>query len=155
MEQKIVSDAHNNGHFAVHKTIHAIQQSFWIPHLESRVSLLIFAMLNTLFTKKAGKKDAYRPMDATSKQCKYILSMVNFFTKLVWLFPTKPTGDKEILIDSKSGLKYSSRLSATEGLDLCPNYLKSRQKPIMLIIYYAHQVSYVAMEKSNEPIDQF
>lgn len=38
MEQEIILDAHNNGHFALQKTMHAIQKSCWIPHLESKVS---------------------------------------------------------------------------------------------------------------------
>ncbi|XP_041565903.1 LOW QUALITY PROTEIN: uncharacterized protein LOC121467710, partial [Drosophila elegans] len=36
MEKYVIVDAHNSGHFALQKTVHAVQQSYWIPHLEQK-----------------------------------------------------------------------------------------------------------------------
>ncbi|XP_046868993.1 uncharacterized protein LOC124461530 [Drosophila willistoni] len=36
-------------------------------------------------------------MDSTSKQYKFILAMVDGFWKFVWLFPTKSTGQEEVI----------------------------------------------------------
>lgn len=41
--------------------------------------------------------DHLGPMDATCKQYKHILAMVDGFSKFLWLFPTKSTGAEEVV----------------------------------------------------------
>jgi len=92
LEREIITEAHNAGHFAVQKTMHAIQQSYWIPHLEGKVlKILGNCMKCIIYNKKLGKKEGFlhqidkgsKPlhtihvdhlglMDATSKHYKYI-----------------------------------------------------------------------------------
>lgn len=115
MEKEIITNAHNFGHFAVQKTLHSVQQNFWIPHLERKVTQIIGNCVKCIIhNRKIGKKEGYLhcinkgekpldtlhvdhlgPMDATTKQYKYILAMVDAFTKFVWLYPTKTTSCEE------------------------------------------------------------
>lgn len=116
-EKEIIKEAHNNGHFSVKKTLHDIQQRYWIPHLEDKVRQVVENCIPCiLVNKKSGKKEGYLhpiakgdrplqtlhvdhvgPMDATGKQYKYILTMVHGFSKFVWLYPTKTTNAQETI----------------------------------------------------------
>lgn len=40
MEVEIIKNALENGHYATQKTMHAIQQQYYIPHLEKRFNWL-------------------------------------------------------------------------------------------------------------------
>lgn len=117
MEVEIIKNAHENGHYATQKTMHAIQQQYYIPHLEKKVQLVINNCVKCIiYNKKTGKKEGFLscidkgnvpletihidhlgPMDATSKMYKYILAMVDGFSKFVWLFPTKTTNAEEAI----------------------------------------------------------
>lgn len=117
MEYEIINNAHVNGHFAVRKTMHSIQQQFWIPHLEHKVSNVVNTCVKCIINnKKLGKQEGYLncidkgsqplhtlhldhlgPMDSTAKQYKFILAMVDGFSKFVWLFTTKSTGSDEVI----------------------------------------------------------
>lgn len=58
MEREIISEAHGVGHFASQKTIHSIEQQFWIPHLESLVIKFISTCIPCIISnKKLGKQD--------------------------------------------------------------------------------------------------
>lgn len=103
MEHEIIVDAHKNGHFALQKTMHALQQQFWIPHLERKVAQIINTCIKCIIVnKKLGKQegnlyciekgdkplhtlhvDHLGPMDATAKQYKFIFAMFDAFTKFV------------------------------------------------------------------------
>lgn len=41
--------------------------------------------------------DHYSPLERTKNKSKYILVIVDGFTKFVWLFPTKSTGTAEVM----------------------------------------------------------
>lgn len=117
MEKEVIAEAHSAGHFAIQKTAHGVQQFYWIPHLQQKVQQLVRNCVKCIiFKKKLGKKEGFLncidkgdtplhtlhfdhvgPMDATAKQYKYILSMVDSFSKFVWLFPTKTTSCEETL----------------------------------------------------------
>lgn len=117
MEREIINEAHNVGHFAVQKTVHSIQQQFWIPHVERKVEQVVNACIKCIiYNKKIGRQEGYLccidkgsqplhtlhvdhlgPMDVTTKQYKFIFAMVDGFTKFVWLFTTKTTGCDEVL----------------------------------------------------------
>ncbi len=55
MEREIISEAHGVGHYVSQKTIHSIQQQFWIPHLESKVTRLISAGIPCIIANNIGK----------------------------------------------------------------------------------------------------
>ncbi|XP_035918160.1 uncharacterized protein LOC118516404 [Anopheles stephensi] len=117
MERQIISDAHNAGHIGVQKMMHGIRQKFWIPHLEMKVRQHIGNCVPCiLHNKKLGLKEGYLspipkgdvplhtlhmdhvgPMDTTAKQYRYILTIVDSFSKFVWLYPTRTTTAEEVL----------------------------------------------------------
>ncbi|KAH8303935.1 hypothetical protein KR044_000182, partial [Drosophila immigrans] len=41
MEREVIANAHEDGHFAVQKTMHSIKQQYFIPRLEGKVSKFI------------------------------------------------------------------------------------------------------------------
>uniref|UniRef100_A0A2M4CKM2 RNA-directed DNA polymerase n=1 Tax=Anopheles darlingi TaxID=43151 RepID=A0A2M4CKM2_ANODA len=117
MQRQLIQEVHNNGHFGSQKTIHALMQQYWIPQIEQKVKQTIENCVRCiLYNKKLGRKEGYLhpigkgdkplhtlhidhvgPMDATSKQYRYILTMVDGFSKFVWLYPTKTTSAEEAL----------------------------------------------------------
>ncbi|XP_037931269.1 uncharacterized protein K02A2.6-like [Teleopsis dalmanni] len=117
LELEVIRNAHEVGHFATQKTMHTIQQYYWIPHIEAKVNQFIKNCLSCIIhNKKLGKKEGFLhciekgdlplqtlhvdhlgPMDATSKQYKYIFAVVDAFSKFVWLYATKSMGYEEVL----------------------------------------------------------
>lgn len=97
MEKEIIHDAHNDGHFSVKGTTHAIKQKYWILHLERKVAQVVNSCVKCImFNKKLGHKEGFQncidkgdtplhtlhmdhvgPMDATAKQYKYVLTVVD------------------------------------------------------------------------------
>lgn len=121
MEVDVIKNAHEQGHFCVQKTMHRVQQQFFIPHLEKKVNQLISNCIKCIIhNKKLGKREGFLncidkgevplhtlhidhlgPMDATSKLYKHIFAAVDAFSKFVWLFPTKSTGAEEVVKNLK------------------------------------------------------
>lgn len=117
MEKEIITKAHEVGHFSIAKTMYQIKQQYFIPHVESKVKKVIQNCVKCiLFNKKQGKLEGFLecidkgdsplctihvdhlgPMDAISKQYKYIFALVDGFSKFVWIYPTKTTGVDEVL----------------------------------------------------------
>ena len=117
MEDEIIRRANENGHFAADKTIRAIEEEYYIPEISKKVAKFIKNCVRCIiYNKKLGKKegklniidkgdvplntihiDHIGPIEATTKQYKYILTMVDGFSKFVWLFPTKTTSTEETL----------------------------------------------------------
>lgn len=125
MRKQIVDDAHNEGHYGVQRTIHGIKQKYWISHLEILVKRHIANCVKCiLHNKKLGRQEGFLspidkgdaplhtlhldhlgPMDATSKQYRYILTMVDGFSKFVWHYPTRTTNTEEVR-NYRTGLPY-------------------------------------------------
>lgn len=117
MEKEIICVEHNSGHFGVQKTVHGLKQKYWIPHVEQKVKQVIENCVRCIMhNKKLGYKEGYLnpigkgdrplhtlhmdhvgPMDATGKQYKYVLTVVDGFSKFVWLYPTKTTNAQETI----------------------------------------------------------
>ncbi|XP_040164826.1 uncharacterized protein LOC120901183 [Anopheles arabiensis] len=109
------SDVHRL--LSTRRTTHAIKQKYWILHLERKVAQVVNSCVKCImFNKKLGHKEGFLncidkgdtplhtlhmnyvgPMDATAKQYKYVLTVVDGFSKFVWLFPTKTTSGEETL----------------------------------------------------------
>ncbi|XP_033170526.1 uncharacterized protein LOC117147645 isoform X3 [Drosophila mauritiana] len=70
------------------------------------------APLHTLHIDHLG------PMDSSAKQYKYILATVDAFSKFVWLFPTKSTGQEEVvkrLTDWSNIFGFPKRIVSDKG----------------------------------------
>lgn len=117
MEHEVITNAHNIGHMGTQKTMHAIQQEYFIPHLEKKVSRHIANCVKCItHNRKSGKQEDFLhcidkgqsplqtvhvdhlgPMDATTKCYKYIFAIVDAFSKFTWLFTTKSTEAQEVV----------------------------------------------------------
>lgn len=117
MEKEIIRKAHDVGHMGAMKTMHAIRQDFFIPHLEKKVKAHIANCVDCIIhNHKLGKQDDFLHcidkggspletihvdhlgiLDATAKNYKYVFAIVDGFSKFVWLFPTKSTDANEVL----------------------------------------------------------
>jgi len=110
------------GHVGLDKTMHSILTHYWFPcmklkikeHIENCVKCLSYSVLlgkmegeMQIFEKETSPFktlhiDHFGPLEATSKGYKYILVIVDAYTKFVWLFPTKSTGTDEAVTALKS-----------------------------------------------------
>lgn len=117
MELEIIKRAHENGHFAKKKTMELIGKEYYISQLGKKVEDFISTCIPCLLaSRKSGKQEGFLnpiekgdipldtlhldhigPMTETRKQYNYILTVVDGFTKFVWLFPTKTTSAQEVL----------------------------------------------------------
>lgn len=117
MEEEVIMIAHRKGHFGAKKTQEYVEKYFFIPDLSAKVPKVIASCVECLvINSKVGKKegllspigkedqplntyhiDHVGPMTLTGKQYKYILVVVDGFSKFVWLYPTKDTGAEAVI----------------------------------------------------------
>ncbi|CAA9994248.1 unnamed protein product, partial [Nesidiocoris tenuis] len=117
MQESVIRQAHERGHFAAARTEKDLEQNYFIPGITKKVSDLISNCVPCILTKKkAGKQegelrpipkgdkpletlhiDHLGPLESTSKMYKHILAVIDAFTKFVWLFPTKSTTTAEVI----------------------------------------------------------
>lgn len=117
MQLSLVRKAHEQGHFKQKKLEAIICKEFFIPSLKARIDDVVANCVDCiLIEKKNGKMegklhpipkeavpldtfhvDHVGPMPSTNKNYQHILTIVDSFTKFVWLFPTKSTTAAETL----------------------------------------------------------
>jgi transposase InsO family protein len=117
MEMTIIRKAHENGHFSKKKTGELIGKDYYIDKLDKKIEDCIATCIPCLLaSRKEGKQEGFLnpiqkeevplhtlhidhvgPMTQTSKQYNHILTIIDAFTKFVWLFPTKSTGTQEVI----------------------------------------------------------
>lgn len=109
MQQEIVKNYHEEGHFGVKKMVEAIQREYFVPKLKElcencRRNCIACILAERKSGKQEGflhpiEKDSYPlmtyhidhlgPMCNTPKQYKFIFIVVDAFAKFVWLYPVK------------------------------------------------------------------
>jgi transposase InsO family protein len=117
MQEQIIKNAHENGHFASKKTSELISREYYIPKLENKIKKVIANCIPCILAeRKTGKQegllhpipkgdkplqvyhaDHVGPLDSTKKGYRYLLVIIDGFSKFVWLHPTKTTNAKEVL----------------------------------------------------------
>lgn len=117
MEKEIIKNKHEEGHFGVQKTLNLIMQEFYIPNLKDKICSCISNCVKCILAnRKGGKKEGFieqldkgdrpldtyhldhiGPIDATQKQYKYILTIVDGFSKYTWIYPTKTLSADEVV----------------------------------------------------------
>lgn len=117
MQLNLIQKAHSNGHFKQRKLEDYISREFYIPKLNSKINLVVSNCIDCILgTKKEGKKegllnpiekepipldtfhmDHLGPLASTNRDYAHILSIIDSFTKFVWLYPVKSTQSMETL----------------------------------------------------------
>ncbi|CAH2094786.1 unnamed protein product [Euphydryas editha] len=117
LEKNILERVHSNGHFSKKKMKELIEKEYYIKGLDKKIEEFILTCIPCLLaTKKEGKQEGFLqpiekgsvpldtlhldhvgPLTQTKKQYNYILTLVDAFTKFVWLFPTKSTSSRETI----------------------------------------------------------
>lgn len=111
-----IKRVHDQGHFGVKKMTESLSKDYYISNLTKLEDFIRCCILCVLAEKKKGKRegvltpipkgdqplqtyhvDHLEPMNATEKLYRYLLVVVNGFSKFVWIYPTKTTSAKEVL----------------------------------------------------------
>lgn len=94
-----------------------LEDNYFIPKLKSKIERLIANCVHCiLVNRKRGKQEGFLhpirkddvplstyhidhlgPLESTPKNYKYILAIIDGFTKFVWLYPTKTTQSAEVI----------------------------------------------------------
>ncbi|GFX90852.1 transposon Tf2-9 polyprotein [Trichonephila clavipes] len=92
MQREIVLHAHAQGHFASKKTESIVSKEFYIPRLTKIVQDVITNCVPCILSsRKAG------PLPSTKKCYKHLFTVINSFSKFVWIYPVKSTSTKDAL----------------------------------------------------------
>lgn len=115
MQFEILRRTHDQGHFKAKKMSELIKREFYIPKLKEKIDRFIQNCVTCILTdRKAGKQegmlhpipkddlpmgtlhlDHLGPKASTKKNYRYILTIIDAFTKFVWIFPVKSTTSDE------------------------------------------------------------
>ena len=117
MQSEIIKNAHEKGHFGLKHTEKRLEDLYYIPKLKRKIEQIITNCVHCiLINRKAGKQEGFLhpiskdelplstyhidhlgPLESTHKNYKYILAVIDAFTKFVWLYPTKTTSSHETI----------------------------------------------------------
>ncbi|GBN24637.1 Transposon Ty3-G Gag-Pol polyprotein [Araneus ventricosus] len=121
MQTEIIRNAHERGHTGVKYTEKYLLDYYYIPKLRQKVEKIISNCVHCiLINQKRGKKegllhplqkedtllhtyhiDHLGPLESTNKNYKYVLAIIDAFTKFVWIYPTKSTTSAEVIAKLK------------------------------------------------------
>lgn len=117
MQNEIIKNAHERGHFSIKKTKELIDKEYYIPKLEDKIHRLVMNCVACVITgRKRGKQegelnplpkgdtplhtyhiDYLGPLETTNKNYNHIFAVIDAFTKFCWLYPTKTTSAKDAI----------------------------------------------------------
>lgn len=118
MQQDLIRRCHEeNGHFSVKKTCEVISKDYWFTKMNDKIKDVIDNCVHCiLWNRKSGKQegllhpiekgdlpfstyhiDHLGPMVATNKGYRYLLVIVDAFTKFTWIYPTKGLTSQEVI----------------------------------------------------------
>ncbi|GBN76983.1 Pro-Pol polyprotein [Araneus ventricosus] len=121
MQTEIIRNALERGHTGVKYTEKHLQDYYYIPKLRQKVEKIISNCVHyILINQKRGKKegllhplqeedtplhtyhiDHLGPLESTNKNYKYVLAIIDAFTKFVWIYPTKITTSAKVIAKLK------------------------------------------------------
>ncbi|GFW30492.1 transposon Tf2-6 polyprotein [Trichonephila clavipes] len=133
MQHHFIKNAHDKGHFSVKRTLEHIKNKYFIPQLQSKIEKYISNCVTCILkNKKSGKQegllhplvkddiplntyhiDHLGPLATSSKNYKFILAVIDSFTKFVWLYPTKTTSTSE---NKNDNLRNPIKMSAEKAI---------------------------------------
>lgn len=117
MQNEIIRKNHEKGHFGIKKTEEMIKREYYIENLNEKIKSVIDNCVECILTAhKRGKKEGFLntidkgsaplatfhidhlgPLSSTNKNYRYILTVVDGFTKFTWIYPTKTLMADEVI----------------------------------------------------------
>lgn len=117
MQYEIIRKNHEKGHFCITKTEELINREYFIENLKRKIKKVLDNCVECiLVSHKRGKKEGYLhpldkgetplttyhidhlgPLTSTNKNYKYLLTVVDGFTKFTWIYPVKTVTTEETL----------------------------------------------------------
>lgn len=117
MQYDIIRKNHEKGHFSIEKTEELINREYFIEDVKRKIRKVIDNCIECiLISHKRGKKEGHLhpidkgdvplstyhidhlgPLTSTNKNYKYILTIVDGFTKFTWIYPVKTLTTEETL----------------------------------------------------------
>lgn len=117
LQNEVIRSIHERGHLDAKKVETIVKRQYFIENLAHRVPLVISNCIACILaSRKEGKKegllqpidkdeapmhtyhvDHLGPMPSTSKNYKYLLAVIDAFTKFVWIYPVKSTDAEEVI----------------------------------------------------------
>lgn len=117
MELQILKSVHDKGHFGVKKMVELIEREYFIPDVGKKCELWIKNCVSCILgNRKEGKQEGFLnpipkeggplstyhvdhigPLATTSKKYKYILTVIDAFSKFIWIYPTKTVSAEEAI----------------------------------------------------------
>lgn len=117
MQCEIIRRNHEKGHFGIVKTEELIVREYFIENLAEKIKRVIGNCVECILAShKRGKKEGFLhpidkgdvplstyhidhlgPMTSTHKNYKYILTVVDAYTKFTWIYPVKTLSTDETL----------------------------------------------------------
>ncbi|CAK9802814.1 Transposon Tf2-6 polyprotein [Anthophora quadrimaculata] len=117
MQTLIIRRAHENGHFSSEKTEAIIKRDYWFRKMREKVDRVLRNCIDCILAeKKQGKAeghlfaidkgevplDTYHvdhlgPLPSTKKRYRYILVVIDTFSKFVWLYATRTCNSVEVI----------------------------------------------------------
>ncbi|GFY65757.1 transposon Tf2-11 polyprotein [Trichonephila inaurata madagascariensis] len=117
MQHHFIKNAHDKGHFSVKRTLEHIKNNYFIPQLQSKIEKYISNRVTCILkSKKSGKQEGFLhplvkddiplntyhidylgPLATSHKNYKFILAVIDSFTKFFWLYPIKTTSTSEVI----------------------------------------------------------
>lgn len=117
MQDEVIRKAHAQGHFGTKKMIELLQRSYFIPQLAEKCDSCRQNCIECILgARKEGRQEGFLhplpkgqyplsvlhldhlgPLPSTHKNYGYILSVVDSFSKFVWIYPVKSTTTAEVL----------------------------------------------------------
>lgn len=115
LQNEVIRSAHERGHLDAKKVEVIVKRQYFIENLIHKIPAVIANCIPCILaTRKAGKKDGFLqpiekkeapihtyhvdhsgPMPSTSKNYKYLLVIIDAFTKYTWIYPVKTTKAEE------------------------------------------------------------
>lgn len=115
MDIEMIRRAHGVGHFGKKKIKDVLEDSNFINSLDNKIEKVISTCVPCILaSRKTGKKEGFLnpinkgelplstlhcdhlgPLEATRKQYNYILTVVDAYTKFVWIYPVKSLTSRE------------------------------------------------------------
>lgn len=115
MDLEIIRRTHGVGHFGKKKIKDIIEKDYYIKGLDSKIEKVISSCVPCILaSRKLGKKEGFLnpidkgdlpletlhcdhlgPFDTTKKMYNYILTVIDAYTKFVWIYPVKSLTSKE------------------------------------------------------------